>query len=261
VKDERIRNPALRALFSVLCGVRRVSGRASVTALKAMIMAEGHGKDGRQSLSRLFEVRDQLDEEIDRLCIEMGDGIHMKHQWMEGIHTFFTERIPAGAVVLDVGCGVGVLAHELAVHSEAHVVGVDINGRSIAFARSRFQHPRLEFREGNVLDGIDLPHADVIVLSSVLEHLERRAEFLSGLASSLKPVLFLIRVPMIERNYFVAVRRAIGLPYYADKTHVTEYTETSFDAEMTEAGLVVRHKEIRWGDLWAECQAARKEES
>ena len=63
--------------------------------------------------------------------------MHIKHKIMDGIHSFFTDRIPKGSRVLDVGCGNGALAHAIAVHSQAEVIGMDISDAHIRFATGR----------------------------------------------------------------------------------------------------------------------------
>ncbi|MBP1691228.1 MAG: glycosyl transferase, family 2, partial [Bacteroidetes bacterium] len=45
----------------------------------------------------------------------------------------------------------------------------------------------------------------------------------------------------------------LNVEYRLDPTHETEYTLETFAAEMKEAGLLVKHQEVRWGEIWAEC--------
>jgi trans-aconitate methyltransferase len=142
------------------------------------------------------------------------------------------------------------------MHTDAQVVGIDFDASQIAFAMDRFRHPNLRFVVGNVLT--DVPRAGnvgVIVLSSVLEHLESRAELLKDLNELFHPGKFLIRVPTFERHLFAALKRELGLFPYTDSTHVLEYSTESFRHEMNQAGLTIRHMEIRWGDIWAECSS------
>ena len=66
--------------------------------------------------------------------------------------------------------------------------------------------------------------------------------------------MLLIRVPLFERDWRIPLRRELGVEYRLDPTHETEYTLESFAAEMHEAGLRVTHQEVRWGEVWAECE-------
>lgn len=202
----------------------------------------------------LLEIYDYTGLEVDHASIRWGNGVHIKHELMDGIHSFFYERISENSRVLDLGCGIGAVADSIANHSNADVLGIDMNADSIAFAKSRYEHPRLQFICGNVFT--DLPQNetfDVIVLSSVLEHLENRSTFLKSLAQTFKPKKFLIRVPTFEQHYFKALKRELGLYAFVDATHVLEYSPEIFATEMAEANLKITHLEIRWGDIWAEC--------
>lgn len=206
------------------------------------------------SLRWLLEVDNSVHWVINHQCHRWGNGVHIKHQLMDGIHAFFYERIPQGAHVLDVGCGYGAVAYDIAQHANAHVIGVDLNERDIAFARQRFQHPNLRFEVCDVTQqDIAIDQVDVVVLSSVIEHLPNRIELLSTLRERFQPHLFLIRVPTHERDFFVALKRELGMYSYIDRTHLLEYSPELFTTEMSQAGLVVQSMHIRWGDIWAEC--------
>ncbi len=107
---------------------------------------------------------------------------------------------------------------------------------------------------GNVFTSLPQSETfDVIVLSSVLEHLENRTEFLKSLALKFQPKKFLVRVPTFEQHYFKALKRELGLFAYVDSTHVLEYSPEIFREEMAQAHLTIEYLEIRWGDIWSEC--------
>jgi 2-polyprenyl-3-methyl-5-hydroxy-6-metoxy-1,4-benzoquinol methylase len=222
--------------------------------LKLMFLAE-ESAPPRESVRWMLEMYDYVATAIDMQSIRWGNGVHMKHELMDGIHTFFYSRIPEGASVLDLGCGSGTVTNMIALHSHATVLGIDLNQERIAFAQKTYQTPNLRFIHGDVFKDIpEIPTVDVIVLSSVLEHLEVRAEFLAELTRRFHPKKFLIRVPTLERNHYVALKRELGLSPFLDRTHVLEYTPAIFAAEMDQANLAIVSLEIRWGDIWAECQ-------
>jgi 2-polyprenyl-3-methyl-5-hydroxy-6-metoxy-1,4-benzoquinol methylase len=202
----------------------------------------------------LLGIHDFVGLEIDYASIRWGNGLHIKHELMDGIHSFFYERIMEDSKVLDLGCGIGAVADSIARHSGAAVLGIDMSIDSINFAKKHFQHPRLRFMVGNVFT--DIPQSeifDVIVLSSVLEHLENRSEFLKSLTQKFRPQKILIRVPTFEQHYFKALKRELGLYAFVDATHVLEYSRDIFMSEMEQASLKVAYLDIRWGDIWAEC--------
>lgn len=221
--------------------------------IKLLISAE-ESAPPRDAIRWLLGIFDQVSNAIDLQSIRWGNGVHIKHELMDGIHSFFYDRIPKNARVLDLGCGIGAVAHSIATHTDAQVLGIDFDVAQIEFAKQRFSHPNVDYVVGNVFT--DIPKVeffDVIVLSSILEHLENRENFLNDLSERFHPGKFLIRVPTFERHFFAALKRELGLFPYTDDTHVLEYSPQIFMDEMKAAELEIRHFEIRWGDIWAEC--------
>jgi methylase of polypeptide subunit release factors len=51
-----------------------------------------------------------------------------------------------GDIVLDAGCGSGVLAAQLAEYPGTEVIGIDSNPSAISFATCHFCRPNLQFR-------------------------------------------------------------------------------------------------------------------
>lgn len=224
-------------------------------AIKALILAEPKS-DPSKSASWLLEISDFVNSEIDKQCVEMGQGIHIKHNIMSGIHSFFYERIKPGSRVLDIGCGHGAVSHSIAVHANANVIGIDLNEEGIAFGKRRFSHPLLTLVVGDATSDLPDEDFDVIVMSSLLEHIDERPKLLRKLTLRYSPEKFLIRVPLFERHYYAALKKRLGLFAYTDPDHRTEYTADSFTREIRAAGLDLFHSEVRWGDLWAECVPA-----
>ena len=157
-----------------------------------------------------------------------------------------------GERLLDVGCGIGALAHDIAERAGCQVTGLDISADSIEAARARFSHPRLDFQLGDAMEDLPNGRFDVVVLSNVLEHIGRRTAFLGRLRERTAASRFLIRVPMFERDWRVPLKRELGVEWRLDPTHETEYTLEEFAGEMNGAGLRIVHQEIRWGEIWAE---------
>jgi SAM-dependent methyltransferase len=187
-----------------------------------------------------------------QMAVAYGGGLHTKHRHMK-YHDFFVGRIQAGERVVDIGCGLGAVAYDVAERAGARVVGIDINAKSIAKAKARYAHPRVEYRLGDVLQMLPERPFDTVILSNVLEHLPDRPQFLQNVQQRLRPTRFLIRVPLFERDWRVPLKKELGVEYRLDPTHEIEYTPESFANEMAEAGLTIRYQEIRWGEIWAEC--------
>src|SRR5690606_37684463 len=92
---------------------------------------------------------------------------------------------------------------------------------------------------------------DVVVLSNVLEHITDRVGFLQALIVNTQAKRFLIRVPLFERDWKMAMRRATGANYYSDPDHKIEPTRQEFREETGRAGLVIDELITPWGEIWA----------
>lgn len=219
--------------------------------LLQLVLESEAAQDPRDALRALLTLDADVYRCINRAALRYGNGVHVKHRLMN-YHDFFVARVQSGDRVLDIGCGYGAVAYSLASRSGATVVGIDINSTDIAQARERYQHPRLKFIEGDALTSIPEEPFDAIVLSNVLEHIQHRTEFLMNLQRKHSPKRWLIRVPMFNRDWRVALRKELGLFYFSDRTHYTEYTQQSFEAELATAGLLLQYLQVNWGEIWAE---------
>jgi 2-polyprenyl-3-methyl-5-hydroxy-6-metoxy-1,4-benzoquinol methylase len=199
----------------------------------------------------LFRLDNWLYYVQGQMAIAYGGGLHTKHRHMN-YHDFFVGRIQPNERVMDIGCGLGAVAFDVAERAGARVVGIDINAKSIAKAKARYAHPRVEYRLGDVLQMLPERPFDAVILSNVLEHLPDRPQFLQNVQQRLRPTRFLIRVPLFERDWRVPLKKELGVEYRLDPTHEIEYTRQIFQAEMNEAGLAITHQEICWGEIWAE---------
>jgi SAM-dependent methyltransferase len=206
--------------------------------------------DRKRAVRELLAMYDSVYREVDLAAIAYEDGVHPKHR-LTRYHDFFVERVRPGETVLDIGCGKGELANDLVHRVGASVVGVDHDPSHLAFARERFTHERLEFRDGDVLEELPAGRFDVVVLSNVLEHLEPRVDFLQSIVESARPHRLLVRVPVYERDWTIPLKAEVGLPSYWDPDHEIEYDETFFRAEFAAAGLDVPELVLRWGEIWA----------
>lgn len=179
--------------------------------------------------------------------IKAEGGIHPKHRLI-GYHNFFLRNISPSQSVLDVGCGNGALARDLAAKA-GRVLGIDKEEKKIEEARKNFRRPNLEYAVGDATSFSFEKNFDVVVLSNVLEHIEDRVDFLKKI-KKISPKI-LIRVPMFDRDWRTAYKKELGVSWKSDRTHFTEYTEESFRKELEEAGLEIISLSVRWGEIWA----------
>lgn len=209
-----------------------------------------------EGLRRLLQLDDRLQVRIDELAIELDGGVHAKHR-LTGYHEFFVAHVEHGDRVLDVGCGKGELAYDLATRAGATVTGLDFGRVHLDFARSHFATGSIEFVEADALIWEPAGVYDVVVLSNVLEHIAPRVELLQRLREETRANRFLIRVPSRERDWLVPLRAELGLPHFSDPTHDTEYTAAQLGEELGDAGLAIDVLEQRWGELWTVARPVR----
>ncbi|MEW6068858.1 MAG: methyltransferase domain-containing protein [Nitrospirota bacterium] len=204
------------------------------------------------SLKFLFDIENRNYQLEGHASVRYGNGVHTKH-WHIKYHDFFIENIPPRSRVLDVGCGIGALAYDIAMKvPDVFVYGVDVAENNIKVCKERFQLKNINYVHGDALNDLPDEKFDVIVLSNVLEHIEKRVEFLRVLSEKYKPRKILIRVPMFERDWRVPLKKELGVDYRLDSTHHIEYCQEEFFDELKSAGLTVIHYTIKWGEIWAE---------
>lgn len=208
-----------------------------------------------EALRFLFRLDASLYSLHGPLAVSYGGGVHTKHRHT-AYHDFFISRIKEGERVLDIGCGIGAVAYDLATRAGAVVDGIDSNDASIAEAKLRFVHPNLDFRVQNALKLDGQKPYDVVLLSNVLEHLNDRPDFLKQVQVLTGAKHFFVRVPLFERDWRVPLKKELGVEWRLDPDHKTEYTLNSFAEDIKAAGLEVKHQEVRWGEIWAELKAS-----
>jgi len=168
--------------------------------------------------------------------------LHPKHR-LTDYHNWFVGQIEKGWEILDVGCGNGALTADLAKHCR-NVVGIDISQGNIEQARKRSNG---KFICGDMTKYSFDRTFDAIVLSNVLEHIESRIDFLKNLRKLSKK--FLIRVPMIDRDWITLYKREMGMEYRLDPQHFVEYTLEGFTKELNSAGLKIDTYRICFGEI------------
>jgi SAM-dependent methyltransferase len=207
--------------------------------------------DTRNAMRELLQVYEDAYHAMDRGAIAYDGGVHVKHR-LTRYHDFFVERVRPGERVLDIGCGKGELAYDLAARAGVTVVAIDRARWALEFARANFSHPRVRYVESDALTYEDNAPFDAAVLSNVLEHIGPRVDLLRSLRERSRAGRLLIRVPMIERDWVVPLRRELALPHFSDPEHEVEYTPELLRAELEAAGWTAGEPIIVWGEIWLE---------
>ena len=140
--------------------------------------------------------------------------------------------IPAGANVLDVGCGEGRIVRTIAAYA-GRVRGIDRNAAVLERARKATSFGNVEFE---MLDANDLSDEqyDVAVLSHVLEHIDDPTSLLRHLRK-IAPRL-IVEVPEFGREPLDCVRLDLGVDFSTDADHVREYTRDMLRGHLADAG-------------------------
>jgi len=207
----------------------------------------GNKKVTRYILRMLMRIHNACYSYITRFAVKAEAGIHPKHRLMN-YHAFFTDNVNAGDIVLDIGCGNGFLTYDVA-EKAGSVTAIDQNEKNIQAARRDFNRDNIRYICGDATRYDFGDKFDVVILSNILEHIENRHDFLmkvKGLAAK-----FLIRVPMVNRDWLTYYKRELGVEYRLDLTHKTEYTMESLQEELAKAGMQIEKASIQFGEIWA----------
>jgi SAM-dependent methyltransferase len=135
----------------------------------------------------------------------------------------FAARLARGKRVLDAGCGAGYGSAELAKFALS-VVGADIAGEAVDFAREHYRLQNLQFEQASCLA---LPHPDaafdLVVAFEVIEHLPQWRDFLEEVRRVLSPTGHLI-VSTPNKVYYAESRSQAGAnPFHAHEFEFDEF--------------------------------------
>jgi len=153
---------------------------------------------------------------------------------------FLREHVRAGERALDVGCGEGVFAAELA-RAGVEVVAIDVAEEPLRRARAR--HPELELR---LVDGEgpwELPDAsfDVVWAGEVIEHVADTAAWLSEVRRVLRSGgTLLLSTPAhgrLELLRLALSRRAFAAHFDPRADHLRFYARDTLRALLEEFGF------------------------
>jgi SAM-dependent methyltransferase len=223
-----------------------------------MLLLEGHSINPRKDLIELLLIKDELEKLINNRALAFGNGEHPKH-YLTKYHDFFIENISDGESVLDIGCGYGAVARNIAKQRpNSIIIGIDNNESRLRQAVESENPKNLTFIYGDATRNVQNKNWDVVVLSNVLEHIDNRVEFLNSIRDATKAKKFLIRVPCFERNWQVPLREKLGINYFTDDDHKIEHKLNEFHLEISNAKLEAVSIITNWGEIWAVCTRVNK---
>lgn len=116
----------------------------------------------------------------------------------------------AGWRYLDVGCGVGAAAHEIAAASNLEVIGIDVDPKQVEAARAGAARPNLHFR---VMDATRLDFRDaefdIVAASMVTHHIPDWERAFSEMVRVLRTGGYLIYSDLVFRSWLAKVGRRL----------------------------------------------------
>ncbi len=190
-----------------------------------------------------------------RLGIILNNGLHPKHQILE-YKEWFLKNIPEKGIILDIGCSTGELPKILSKKAK-YIYGVEIDKKAISIANRENKKNNITYicSDAENYDYSKCLGIDCITLSNVLEHIENRNKFLKSLVNKTnwqenKKKMFLIRVPLLEREWIVIYKKQLNVEYRLDPTHYIEYTYEKLKNELEDANIIISDHSIRFGELF-----------
>jgi SAM-dependent methyltransferase len=152
-------------------------------------------------------------------------------------------KIPIGSVVLDVGCGTGMLGQFLCEHKACIVDGVDIDPEAIALAKPKYRRVGVFNLESDSLAATFKAETyDCIVMADVVEHIVHPELLFHDIKQLLKPGgMLLFSIPNIT-HLASGLELVLGKFGYRnsgllDSTHVRFYSLLGFTEKLESNGI------------------------
>jgi len=232
--------------MSVVSGLKKT--RKALSISRAIIWTiSKNGMVTRLILRMLMRLDNFGYKNISRLATIAEGGIHPKHR-LTGYHQFFVDNVGLQDAVLDIGCGNGFLTYDVAKKARS-VMAIDLNMDNIELAKRNFNKENIKYIYGDATKFDFGGKFDIIILSNTLEHIDNRHDFLSKIQKLANK--FLIRVPLLNRDWLTYYKRELGVEYRLDLTHKVEYTLESLRQELERAGIGIERASIQFGEIWA----------
>lgn len=183
------------------------------------------GKSKRRLLKNIkltFFFKELFEYYISRLVVKYYDGKHPKHHLWHSHYKFIIENINPGDKVLDVGCGKSLSYSQQLSTKIDFLDAIDINGEKIQFSIKENKFENIHFSVFDITKDLPSKKYDVIILSHILEHLDRPKEILKKIKAITKKII--VRLPRYDNNWMNLVKKDLGMYYYKSRDHKQEFT-------------------------------------
>ena len=239
----------LKKVWSVMPVVSGLKKTRKALSLSRAIMwtISKNGRVTRLILRMLMRLDNFGYTNISRLATIVEGGIHPKHR-LTDYHQFFIDNVGSQDAVLDIGCGNGFLTYDVAKKARS-VMAIDLSMDNIELAKRNFNKENIQYICGDATKFDFGDKFDTIILSNILEHIDDRHDFLSKIQKLANK--FLIRVPLLNRDWLTYYKKELGVEYRLDLTHQIEYTLESLTQELEKTGIGIERASIQFGEIWA----------
>ena len=206
--------------------------------------------DPKYALKRLLELDNFIYLLTGMYSLSYGKGIHVKKRLTKYVDYFTSHAKKMGGPCLDIGCGDGELAINIA-KQKIKVTGIELSLEQIKKAKEKNLYKNLNFIHGDILNykSKDLKFK-TIILSNVLEHIKNRVLFLKKIKKQFSAQYFLIRVPVFDRDWRVPLKKELKVDHRLDSTHFIEYTDKTLLDELRQSKINVLDLKRIWGEIW-----------
>lgn len=198
----------------------------------------------------LLELHNYFYRRISKLATKINNDVHPKHRIIN-YHKFFLDIIETNSKILDIGCGTGELAYDLANKAKV-VVACDINKNYLDTAKKRYKRDNITYLLADATKYNFNDTFDYVILSCVLEYIKDRVKFLSRIKSLADN--FLIRASTINRSWLTLYKKEIGAEHKDDLARTIGYTFDTFQNELESVGLRIISYSIQFGEIWAKIE-------
>lgn len=150
----------------------------------------------------------------------------------------FAATLAQDRQVLDAGCGTGYGSAVLG-RAARSVLGVDIDARSVAYAKRHFCRGNVSFEIADLQQLAFDDYFDLVVASNSLEHLDEARAFVAGARRALRPHgLLLIAVPPIYGEADAQAHASIH--YHRSNLRVGEWSDLLVEEGFEVTGFIHR---------------------
>lgn len=186
---------------------------------------------------------------FERLSHETSFEIYSneKHPLRSFSLEFLIQFIEPNYSVIDLGCKYGEISYYISYKAKK-VIGIDFDKVAIEKAQSIHQNNNLSFKVGDALVFLNNSKEkfDVVILSHILEHIDKPEELLMHLKEYVSYLY--VEVPDFDKSYHNHYRKDLGCDLiYTDPDHISEFDRKDLIELFNRCNMQIKSSEYRFG--------------